>query len=93
MTEPSPDTLRLVALIANHDDANGNTPDPDGKIAGYDNYALTGAAGRRAQLMLEGHGTLRKTLAPQQQEELVRLLAAMWRDGFAVGARSQSPAA
>jgi len=92
MTELHPDHLRLIALIRDHDDTNGNAPDPDGKIAGYDSFALTGAAGHRAQLFAQGFGNLRKTLGPQQQEELVRLLATMWRDGFAVGARSQRDA-
>lgn len=91
MTQPHPDSLRLAALIAAHDEATGNAPDSNGKIAGYDNSALLGAAGRRAQLMLEGFGTLRKTLAPQQINELWELLAVMWEDGFAVGARSQHP--
>jgi hypothetical protein len=90
MTQPTPDAFRLVALIDAHDKANSNTPDSSGKIAGFDSFALTGAAGHRAQLMIEGHGTLRKTLTPQQIDELTRLLAAMWRDGFAVGVSSQS---
>lgn len=89
MTDLHPDHLRLVALIANHDEANGNASDPDGKIAGYDSFALTGAAGHRARLIAEGFGTLRKTLTPQQQQDLIRLLTTAWRDGFAVGARSQ----
>ncbi len=91
MSQPTPDTFRLVALIDAHDKVNGNTPDGSGKVAGFDSFALTGAAGHRAQLMIEGHGTLRKTLAPQQIDELARLLASMWRDGFAVGVRSQQP--
>ncbi|ANZ13371.1 hypothetical protein SNOUR_43695 [Streptomyces noursei ATCC 11455] len=61
MTQPHPDNLRLIALITDHDQATGNAPDPAGKVAGYDSFALLGAAGHRAQLMLEGHGTLRKT--------------------------------
>jgi hypothetical protein len=93
MNHMTPDNLLLVALIDAHDRSNGNTPGPDGKIAGIDSFALTGAAGVRAQQMLEGHGALRKTITPEQQQELVRLLAAMWCDGFAVGARSQQPPA
>lgn len=91
MSQPTPDNFRLVALIDAHDQANGNAPHSDGKVAGFDSFALTGAADSRAQLMIEGHGTLRKTLAPQQIDELTQLLAAMWRDGFAVGVRSQDP--
>lgn len=91
MTQPHPDSLRLAVLIDAHDKANGNASDNDGKIAGFDDFALAGAAGHRAQLMLEGHGALRKTLSPQQIDELRRLMAAMWRDGFAVGASSQRP--
>lgn len=41
--------------------------------------------------MTEGFGTLRKTLSAQQLDELQQLLAAMWKDGFAVGARSPQP--
>ena len=91
MNQPTPDNFRLVALIDAHDKADGNSPDSSGKVAGFDSFALTGAAGHRAQLMIEGHGTLRKTLAPEQIDELTQLLTAMWRDGFVVGARSQSP--
>lgn len=42
--------------------------------------------------MAQGFGTLRMTLNAQQLDELQQLLAAMWKDGFAVGARSQQPA-
>jgi hypothetical protein len=91
MNQPTPDNFRLAALIDAHDKANGNNPDSSGKVAGYDSFALTGAAGHRAQLMIEGHGTLRKTLTPRQIDELTQLLAVMWRDGFAVGVRSQQP--
>ncbi|MFI6282908.1 hypothetical protein [Streptomyces sp. NPDC050988] len=93
MTQTHRDNLRLIALISAHDQTNGNAPDSDGKIAGYDSFSLLGAAGHRAQLMFEGFGTLRKTLNPRQLEELHHLLAAMWMDGFAVGARSQQPSA
>ncbi|RSS37447.1 hypothetical protein [Streptomyces sp. WAC08241] len=89
MTQPHPDSLRLVSLIFDHDEAGGNSPDQGGKIAGYDSFALLGAAAHRANLMLEGNGTLRKTLTPEQLRELRDLLAAMWKDGFAVGARSR----
>jgi hypothetical protein len=85
-----PDTFKLLAAIKDHDDRGGNTTDPDGKVAGIDAFALLGAAGARAKLMAEGFGALRKTLSPQQQEELVRLLAAMWRDGFVVGANFEA---
>ncbi|MFH8257569.1 hypothetical protein [Streptomyces roseolus] len=82
-----PDFLRLVALLADHDETNGNHPATDGTIAGYDSFALLGAAAHRAQLMTEGFGTLRKTLNAQQLDELQQILAAMWKDGFAIGAR------
>jgi len=85
-----PDTLKLVAAISDHDERGGNTTGPDGKVAGVDAFALLGAAGARAKLMAEGFGTLRKTLSPQQQDELLRLLAAMWRDGFIVGANYEA---
>lgn len=88
-----PDFLRLVALLADHDETNGNLPAEDGTVAGYDSFALLGAAAHRAQLMAEGFGTLRKTLSAQQLDELQQLLASMWKDGFAIGARSQQPAA
>ncbi|MGW3390532.1 hypothetical protein [Streptomyces cinereoruber] len=88
-----PDFLRLVALLSDHDETNGNLPAADGTVAGYDSFALLGAAAHRAQLMTEGSGTLRKTLSAQQLDELQKLLAAMWKDGFAIGARSQQPAA
>ncbi|MFD7958465.1 hypothetical protein ACFV4X_33935 [Streptomyces ardesiacus] len=90
---PHPDSLRLAALLADHDESNGNLPAADGTIAGYDSFALLGAAAHRAHLMTEGFGTLRKTLNAQQLDELQGLLAVMWKDGFAVGARSQQPAA
>ena len=41
--------------------------------------------------MVKGYGTLRKTLSPEKIDELTQLLAAMWKDGFAVGARSRRP--
>ncbi|MFK4272563.1 hypothetical protein [Streptomyces milbemycinicus] len=88
-SQPHPGSWRFAALIAVHGQANGNSPDPAGKIAGYDSLALLEAAGHGAQQMLEGHGTLRKTLNPQQIDELRRLLAAMWQDGFTVGVRSR----
>ncbi|MER5372761.1 hypothetical protein [Streptomyces sp. NPDC002553] len=88
-----PDFLRLVALLADHDETNGNLPAADGSIAGYDSFALLGAGAHRARLMAEGFGTLRKTLNGQQLHEFQQLLAAMWKDGFAIGARSQQPAA
>ncbi|MGW3954619.1 hypothetical protein ACWEKM_27640 [Streptomyces sp. NPDC004752] len=91
MTQTHRDSLRLIALISTHDQTNGNAPDPEGKIAGYDSFSLLGAAGHRSQLMVEGFGTLRKTLNPQQLDELHGLLASMWMDGFAIGARSQQP--
>ncbi|GAA2720562.1 MULTISPECIES: hypothetical protein [Streptomyces] len=90
---PHPDFLRLVALLADHDESNGNLPAADGTIAGYDSFALQRAAAHRARLMAEGLGTLRKTLNAQQLRELQQLLAAMWKDGFAVGVRSQRPGA
>ncbi|MFE0420855.1 hypothetical protein [Streptomyces tendae] len=43
----------------------------------HGSFSLLGAAGVRAQLMLEGHGNLRKVLTPQQLDEMRRLLAAM----------------
>jgi len=43
--------------------------------------------------MIEGQGTLRKTLRAEQIDELTTLLTAMWMDGFAVGARSRKPPA
>jgi len=89
MTQPHADNFRLVALLAEHDQADGNNPGPDRKIAGYDSFSLFGAALVRAQTMFEGYGTLRKVLPPEQHEELIQLMAALWQDGFAVGARSQ----
>ncbi|MFB6984571.1 hypothetical protein ACNPQN_32605 [Streptomyces sp. NPDC056297] len=89
MPQPSPDNFRLIALLRDHDHSNGNEPGPDGKLAGYDSSSLLGAAGVRAKMMFEGHGTLRKILPPEHHEEVIRLMAAMWRDGFVVGARSQ----
>lgn len=88
-----PDSLLLVALIDAHDRANGNTPDSSGNVAGINSSALTGAAGHRAQQMFDGYGSMAASLNPQQKKELVQLMAALWKDGFAVGARSQeSPA-
>ncbi|MCQ1577241.1 hypothetical protein [Streptomyces parvus] len=93
MTPIHPDSLLLATLINTHDQTNGNAPDSKGKIAGYDSSCLLGAGGHRAQLMVKGFGTLRKTLNPRQLEELHHILAAMWKDGFAVGACSQQPSA
>ncbi|MEV8092639.1 hypothetical protein [Streptomyces nigra] len=90
---PHPDSLRLAALLADHDESNGSLPAADGTVAGYDSVALSRASAHRAQLLAETHGTLRKTLGPRQFAELQQLLAAMWEDGFAVGARSRHPAA
>lgn len=83
-----PDSLLLVALIDAHDRTNGNTPDSDGKTAGIDDFALIGAAVRRAQQILDGYGSMIANLEPQQKEDLAKLMAALWKDGFAVGARS-----
>lgn len=88
-----PDSLLLAALIDAHDHANGNTPDSNSNIAGINTFALTGAAGARAQQMFDDHGSMAASLNPQQKKELVQLMAALWKDGFVVGARSQqSPA-
>ncbi|WP_331731953.1 hypothetical protein OG613_49130 (plasmid) [Streptomyces sp. NBC_00015] len=89
MTQPHPDNFRLRALLAEHDQSNGNAPGPDGKIAGYDSFSLLGAAGVRASMMFEGFGPLRKVLPPEHHEEIIKIMAALWKDGFAVGARSQ----
>ncbi|MER5889686.1 hypothetical protein ABT160_38165 [Streptomyces sp. NPDC001941] len=93
MTSLHPDFLRLVALLAEHDETDGNLPAADGTIAGYDNFALLGAAAHRALLMAEGLSTLHKTLNAQQGHEFLQLLSAMWTDGFAIGARSQQAVA
>jgi hypothetical protein len=85
-----PDTFKLLAAIRDHDERGGNTTGPDGKVAGVDAFTVLGAAGARAQVMAEGFGSLRKTLNPQQRQELERLLAAMWQDGFIVGAHYEA---
>lgn len=89
MPQPHPDNRRLIALLHNHDQSNGNEPGPDGKLAGYDSFSLLGAAGVRARMMFEGFGNARKILPPEHHDEVIRLMAALWRDGFVVGARSQ----
>lgn len=90
MTEPHPDAFKLIAAVRDHDERGGNATGPDGKVAGVDAFALLGAAGTRARMMAEGFGNLRKTLNPQQQQELEQLLTAMWRDGFVVGANYEA---
>ncbi|MFD7884057.1 hypothetical protein ACFV3N_16660 [Streptomyces bauhiniae] len=84
-----PDSLRLVALIKEHDDGEGNAPDRNGKTSGFDRTALLGAAAHRGNLLYENFGPLRKTLTTKQADEVLRLLAAAWLDGFAVGGRAQ----
>lgn len=86
-----PDSFRLIALIKRHDDNEGNAPDAEGRTAGYDRFALTGAAAHRGTLLLEGFDPLRKTLAPRQVDDVLRLLTAAWLDAFAVGASSRQP--
>jgi hypothetical protein len=93
MNHMHPDSLLLVSLIDAHDQTNGNTPDSDGKISGIDSSALTGAAGHRAQQMLDGYGSMIASLDPQQKKDLVMLMAALWKDGFAVGAQSHQRSA
>lgn len=92
MTRFEQDSRTLGALIDDHDRALGNGIDQDGKTAGYNHVALLGAAGVRAKQLLEGHGILRQTLSPQQTDELLEFLVVMWRDGFAIGVRSQQAA-
>ncbi|MEU5196070.1 hypothetical protein AB0G86_18770 [Streptomyces scabiei] len=89
MTHQPSDSVRLADVLAEHDRAHGNTPDPDGKIAGYDQSPLLSVAKSRSRMMFEDRGPLRKVLAPEHHEELIQLMAAMWQDGFAAGARSE----
>lgn len=90
MTQPHPDTFKLLAATRDHDERGGNATGPDGKIAGVDAFALLGTAAARARLMAEGFGTLRQTLNPRQRQELEELLTAMWQDGFIVGAHFEA---
>lgn len=89
MPQPHSDNSRIKTLIHEHDRADGNQPGPDGKLVGYDSFALFESALIRARTMFEGYGPLRKTMPPERHDEVIRLMAAMWQDGFVIGARSQ----
>ncbi|MFJ5635234.1 hypothetical protein ACIQF5_21685 [Streptomyces goshikiensis] len=89
MTQHRSDSVRLIDLLTEHDRTNGNEPDSDGRTAGYDSFSLLGAAGVRSRMMFENYGPLRQVLAPEHHEKVIQIMAAMWKDGFAVGARSQ----
>lgn len=79
-----PDHLLLAAVIDRHHSENGNVPDTEDRIAGVDSFALVGASGFRARKLIEQRGI------PADHKELEMLLAAFWRDGFAVGVRTHA---